>query len=166
MKINRDTVCAVALLLFCAVFFWSSTTIRDMGYESMGSEVWPQIILGILTVLCLIYLARSLRGPLGGRRPGFETAQRPKGTPWFGYYRNVIACFALFFAFLVLLPYLGMLLGGILFVFVTLSVLGGWSPRSAISHAVIAVVTVGGMWALFTYGLRVILPQGELLRLI
>jgi hypothetical protein len=30
-------------------------------------------------------------------------------------------------------------------------------------HAIIAVVAVGGMWSLFTYGLGVILPQGEIL---
>ena len=45
-----------------------------------------------------------------------------------------------FGAFLITLPFLGMLIGGVLFVFVTLSALGRWSGRDLIMHAVIAVL--------------------------
>jgi len=164
-SINRDTLCALTLLVFCAVFFWSSTNIKDMGYESMGSEMWPRIILGVLTVFSLIYLVRSLGGPLQNPDEDADVAVRPPGVSWLSYYRNVIICFILFGVFLVTLPYLGMLIGGVLFVFVTLSTLGGWSRRNLIIHACIALLAVGGMWAMFTYGLNVILPQGELLRI-
>lgn len=166
-SINRDTFCAIVFLLFCATFFWASTSIQDMGYESMGSEVWPRIILGVLTFFSLIYLARSLRGPLRGLRDDPDRVPpRPQGTSWLSYYRNVISCFCLFALFLISLPYLGMLIGGVLFVFTTLCVLGGWSGRKLIVHALIAVLAVGGMWALFTYGLHVILPEGEILRVL
>jgi hypothetical protein len=165
-SINRDTVCALALLVFCAVFFWSSTSIKDMGYESMSSEMWPRIILGVLTVFSLIYLVRSLSGPLQNADDDADIAVRPAGVSWLSYYRNVIICFLLFGVFLVTLPYLGMLIGGVLFVFAMLCALGGWSVRKMISHAVIALLAMGGMWAVFTYGLNVILPQGELLRII
>ena len=80
-----------------------------------------------------------------------------------GYWRNVLWCFALFLVYLLTLPTLGMLLGGTAFVFLLLNALGGWSGRLLLLHAVIAVVAVGGMWTLFTYGLGVILPQGEIL---
>ncbi len=164
-SINRDTVCALVLLVFSGVFFWSSTGVKDMGYESIGSEIWPQIILGVLTVLSLIYLVRSLGGPLQNPDDA-EIAVRPAGVSWLSYYRNVIISFILFGVFLVTLPYLGMLVGGVLFVFVTLCALGGWSGRKLISHAAIALLAVGVMWAVFTYGLNVILPQGELLRIL
>ena len=62
-----------------------------------------------------------------------------------------------------LLPVLGMLLDGMLFVFLLQSALGGWSPRKLALHAAIAVLTVGGMWSLFTFGLNVLLPTGELI---
>ena len=164
-SVNRDTLCAIFLLLFCATFFWASTFIQDMGYESMGSEVWPRIILVVLTFFSLIYFARSLRGPLRGLREDPDRVPpRPKDTSWLRYYRNVISCFVLFALFLISLPYLGMLIGGVLFVFTTLCVLGGWSLRNVTVHAVVAIAAVGGMWALFTYGLHVILPEGELLR--
>ena len=71
--------------------------------------------------------------------------------------------FALFLVYLLSMPYLGMLIGGLAFVFLLLNALGGWQPKQLVLHAIIALVTVGGMWSLFTFGLRVILPPGEIL---
>ena len=59
---------------------------------------------------------------------------------------------------------LGMLIGGIGFVFLILTVLGERNLKHHARHAAIAVVTIGVMWALFTFGLNVILPEGEILR--
>ena len=166
-RLNQDTVSAVVLLLFCGLFFWASTQIRDMGFETLGSEVWPQIILTVLTLLSLLYLARSLRGPLGDVAATSSVAGRTRGVrAWVNRYSNVFGCFALFGLFLVTLPYLGMLIGGVLFVFSALTLLGPWNLRSVLTHATIALLAVGGMWALFTFGLKVILPEGELLRVI
>ena len=33
---NRDTVSALVLLCGCGAFFWASTRIRDMGFETLG----------------------------------------------------------------------------------------------------------------------------------
>jgi putative tricarboxylic transport membrane protein len=54
------------------------------------------------------------------------------------------------------------LLGGVLFVFGTLTALGRRDGRGLIVHAAIALGTIGFMWGVFTYGLHVMLPQGEL----
>ncbi len=48
------------------------------------------------------------------------------------------------------------------FVFTLMGVLGGWQPKRLVLHAAVALGTVGGMWSIFTYGLGVILPQGEI----
>ena len=66
----------------------------------------------------------------------------------------------MFFVYLALMPVLGMLIGGIGFVFILLGVLGGWQRQTLPLHAAVAVIAVGGMWSLFTYGLGVILPSG------
>jgi len=34
-----------------------------------------------------------------------------------------------------------------------------------VMHGVIAIVSVGAMWSIFTFGLRVMLPEGELFKL-
>ena len=66
-------------------------------------------------------------------------------------------------AFLVTLPLLGMLLGGVLFVFFTLTLLGPREVRAVPRHAAISLGAVGVMWAVFTFALRVFLPAGEVL---
>jgi hypothetical protein len=57
-----------------------------------------------------------------------------------------------------------MLLGGILFVFGLLTLLGGFSPKLIFKHLVISILSIGFMWMVFTFGLRVMLPEGEILR--
>jgi len=61
------------------------------------------------------------------------------------------------------MPYLGMLIGGVAFAFLLMSALGGWEPRQLLIHAAIATAAVGGMWALFTFGLKVPLPAGMII---
>ena len=62
-----------------------------------------------------------------------------------------------------MLPILGMLLAGITFVFLLQGLLGGWHPRQLLLHAVVAILSVGGMWSVFTFGLNVMLPSGIIL---
>ncbi len=159
-RINRDAVIAIVLLLFCGVFFWASFDIRQPDYGVLSPAVWPRIILGVLAVLSLLYLAQSVR-----RGPDEKAADedRPQNLrQWFSYWRNVFWCFALFFFYLVSLEWLGMLVGGMIFVFLLQGMLGGWSVRNALFHAAVAMLIVGGMWSLFTFGLGVLLPRGLL----
>ena len=158
-RVNRDVVVALSLLVFCGVFYWSSLQVEDMGYETIGSEVWPQLILLGLFFLSLGYLFQSLRDTENEAGPGGGL----KG--WLGRYRNALSCYGLFVVFLLALPLLGMLIGGTLFVFAVLSLLGERTPRHYVLHAGVAVGSIGFMWAVFTFGLRVILPQGEILRI-
>ncbi|MDA0304811.1 MAG: tripartite tricarboxylate transporter TctB family protein [Proteobacteria bacterium] len=161
-RMSHDTVVAMVLLVFCGVFIWASFDIRQPDYGVLMPSTWPRVVLGALTLLSMIYLIQSLRGD--------ETvadavkAERDSGLKgWLRHWRNPIWCFVLFFAYLVTLPVLGTLIGGISFVFVLQGVLGGWAPRSLVLHASVAVIAVGGMWSLFTFGLGVLLPPGMIL---
>lgn len=158
MHLNRDTIVAIVLLLICGVFAQQSFEIREPGYGQMSPAAWPRLIVAILTFLSAIYLVQSLR-----QGPDAPT-EGPRGIAAFvSHWRNVLWCFALFLAYLLSMPVLGMLIGGTLFVFLLLNALGGWSVRLMALHAVIALVTIGGMWSLFTFGLKVFLPPGTLL---
>ena len=115
-------------------------------------------IIIALSILSLVYLVQSLRR--GAPDPGESEPFSVRGV--IAKYRNPLWCYALFLAFLLTLDYLGMLIGGILFVFCLLTAIGGASKRNLVVHAIIAVVMVGAMWALFTYALGVIFPQCEI----
>jgi putative tricarboxylic transport membrane protein len=156
-RFNRDVYIAIVLLLLCGVLFASTFTIREVDYGILTPAAWPRIILVALTILSLIYLVQSLGR---GAPPDDTEPFSLKGL--IGKYRNPLWCYGLFLLFLLTLDYLGMLIGGVLFVFFLLTAIGGASKRNLIIHALIAVIMVGAMWALFTYALGVIFPQGEI----
>ncbi len=157
-RLHTDTLIAIFLLLFCGVFLAASFTIRETSYASLGAEVWPRVVLVFLTLLSLGFLLQSLRPD---RRE--DTPARRDLRQWLAAHTNAFWCFCWFGLFLTTLPYLGMLVGGILFVYATLTSLGRRDLRSHMVHAAIAVISVAAMWALFTYGLNVFLPEGTLI---
>jgi hypothetical protein len=161
-RLNADTVSAVFLLLLTGVFFAATFEIRETSYGQMGSEVWPRLVLILLGVLSATLLLRSVVSPAQrAGSDGTEAARSGGGLAgWFARYRNAFICYGLFLLFLLTMPWLGMLIGGVLFVFLMLCALGGWQPRQLLIHALVAAASVGAMWAVFTFGLRVILPQG------
>ncbi|MFK7944951.1 MAG: tripartite tricarboxylate transporter TctB family protein [Paracoccaceae bacterium] len=155
MALNRDTIVATCLLLICGGLMYSSLDIREPDYGQLSPAAWPRVIVGVMAFLSLIYLVQSLR-----QGPDVPDPEAPKDvTAFLAYWRNVIWCFVLFALYLLVIPYLGMLVGGVLFVFLLLTALGG--ARPVLLHGAIALISVGGMWALFTFALRVILPRGE-----
>jgi hypothetical protein len=165
LPLNRDTLAAIVLLVMTGVFFIATFDIRTPDYGQLSPTVWPRTILVVLTILLLIYLVQSLRrGDERVREEPVESLSDGEGSiaekalAW----RNIFWCFGLFLLFLLTLPWLGMLVGGMAFVFLLLTALGGWTPRLMAVHAAVAVLSVGGMWSLFTFGLGVFLPQGEL----
>ncbi len=156
-RLNRDTVVAIVLLVFIGVFFWTTFDIRQPDYGILMPSVWPRVILSALALLTVIYLAQSLKATF----PVPETAEAGVGwRGWLRRYRNPLWCYVLFLAFLVTLPVLGMPIGGALFVFCLLTVLGGATRDKLALHAVIAVSAIGVIWSIFTFALHVFLPQG------
>jgi hypothetical protein len=170
-RLNRDAVIAIVLLMACGILFWSTFSIRVPEYGQLKPSTWPRVVLGVLTLLSAIYLVQSLRrGPTPVDEPGRGDANSGDGAPgpkpgligWILYWRNPLWCFGLFFAYLMTLPVLGSLIGGVLFVFTLMGVLGGGNAKNLLQHAALALISVGGMWSIFTYGLGVILPPGEI----
>jgi hypothetical protein len=159
--VNRDTVIAVVLLMACGILLVASYEIREPDYGVLSPAVWPRVIIAVLAFLSSIYLIQSIRK--GAVPAPVDETEKQTVSDFVGHWRNVFWVFALFLLYLLTLSYLGMLISGVAFVFLLLNALGGWQPRLLFLHAAIALVTVGGMWALFTFGLRVILPPGEIL---
>lgn len=164
--LSRDTIVSIALLLFCGFLIQAGFQIRDPQFGELSPAAWPQAVSYVLTAFCMIYFIQSVlanKADIAAAKAD-EAAVRHTGVvDWLRYYANPIACFALYFLFLATLPFFGTLIGGTLLVFALLSLLGGIAPRQIVLHAAIAVISVGAMWSLFTFGLRVLLPRGEIM---
>ena len=159
-RLNRDTIIAIVLLMACGILFWSTFSIREPDYGQLKPSTWPRVVLAALSLLSVIYLSVSLRQ--GPDQPGDEPRPEPGPGGWISFWRNPLWCFGLFLAYLITLPYLGSLIGGLAFVFTLMGALGGWAPRNLALHAMLSIATVGGMWCIFTFGLGVLLPPGEI----
>jgi hypothetical protein len=155
--VNRDALVAVILLLFCGAAFWETYNIQTFESAAMDADVWPRLVVGTLTVLCVLYLFQSLRHP--------ERVEVVSVRTLIGTYSNALWCFGLFALFLLTLNWLGILIGGFLFVFLCLTVLGNRSPRDHVIHALTALMTVATTWVVFSYALEVFLPQGTVFRI-
>lgn len=155
MHLNRDVFSAFILLIICGFFINEAITLKPLAGQ-MSPALWPYLILAPLTSLSLLFLVRSLSKE--------RSKDEMKGgfIGWFKHYKNPIFVFGLFLIFLLTLPFLGMLIGGVLFVFTTLSYFGGWTFKNLLVHGGIALICVGAMWSIFTFALGVLLPQGEI----
>ena len=125
-RLNRDTVIAIILMVFCGIFFWASFSIREPDYGVLPPSAWPRVVLVALSVLTVLYFVQSIR-----RTRTFDDSSSTAGKGlkhWFSIWQNPIWCFVLFFGYVASLPVLGMLIGGVTFVFLLQCVLGGWSP--------------------------------------
>ena len=156
MSLNRDSLVALFLILASGSLMLASLDIREPDYGVLSPAAWPRLIIIILGGLSVIYLLQSIRMP---KKAKDDVPQKSVGE-FILYWRNVIAVFSIFALYLIVLPYLGMLIGNILFSFILLTVLGGW--RATLMHLLIALGASGGMWLLFTYVLEVFLPRGSL----
>ena len=156
MTFNRDSVVALCLIMASGGLMVASFDIREPDYGVLSPAAWPRLIIIIMGVLSVLYFVQSLRMP----KTDTSNTQKKNLFEFVDYWRNVFAVFIIFAAYLVALPFLGMLIGNIAFSFVLLSVLGGWRPF--IVHGLVAIGTSGGMWLLFTYALEVFLPRGSL----
>jgi putative tricarboxylic transport membrane protein len=157
-RLNRDSVVAAALLIASGVLFWDTFQWRRTPYATMASSIWPRFVLVVFFALCAVYFIRSLQAGATGEAKASLTG-------WLAYYRNPLWCYGLFLLFLVAIPYIGMLVGGVLFVWAVQAAVGDRALRAQWRHAAIAVASVGVMWLIFTYAIGVILPAGRLLHL-
>lgn len=156
-RISRDTLVSLILLAFCGLMIHASFAIPATEYVQLQPSIWPRIVLGLLTASTLLMLMRSIVAPAAK-----DTGAAP-AAPALERYRNAFWIFLFFLLFLLALPWTGMLLTGIAFVFITLTILGPSGWRNALSHLLIAALTVGVMWAIFTFVLHVFLPEGRLM---
>ena len=156
---KSDIIIAIFLLCFSGVMINDASNIRDLGFEGMKADAWPRVVLWLLVVMSSVMLGKSYLK--------FKTVSDKYNENFsinLAKFKNALICFGMFMLFLSTLDYLGMLIGGILFVFGLLTLLGGFSHKLIVKHLLVSILSIGFMWMVFTFGLRVILPEGEILR--
>jgi hypothetical protein len=161
-RLNPDALIGGVLLVLCVELFRETYNFRIPPFATMSTGTWPRFVLVLLAVLSVALIAQALLQPRS--EPPIDSPLPTATASWMSH-RNALICFGLFAVFLVTLPWLGMLLGGVAFVFLMQELMGPRDAKSRVIHLAISIIAVGGMWAVFTFALRVILPEGVLLRM-
>ena len=147
---RADRVGAVLLLLF-GVWF-AAVALRYYTYwgaTGPGSGFFPFWLGVAMTVLAAFLLVQAAREP----DPGPAWIPRGRGAVRF------LGVLGASVAFVALMPWLGMVLGTVLFLIVILRVLERHSWPTALG---VAAGTAAVNWAVFTWWLRVPFPAGVL----
>lgn len=154
MKLSRDGWGGLAVLAFSAVLFGLTFRIPDNPLVPLGPGFYPRIVLALSGVLGLwMLVGDSLAARSRAAAPA--EAARPD-------YFAVVLHFAVFGAYVGLLPYAGFRLSTFLYVCVANALMD--PPRGARGWArvlVLGAVTAGVSWWVFERNLSVLMPRGR-----
>ena len=138
---------SVVFIVVGMLAFWGA---RD--FSALGS-VFPRTMAVAMVVFAAAYIAMALL------RPSAPVAT-PTGSPW---RRGAVMAVLLAWAFL--LGKVGFLATSIV-AYTALLVIANydrWTPRMAVTYAVVGALVLGGLYSVFHLVLQVPLPQGALL---
>ena len=151
MRLSRDGIAGLICLAGSLLLWWTSRGLPQPALVPIGPAFYPRILFGVTAALSLLLVLGDLWRP-ATRAPG----------PAAGY-RLVVLTFAIFSAYVFVLPWLGYRVATLLFVATLQSALD--PPRSCRSVGLVAGMAVGATvltYYVFEVYLNVLLPRGRL----
>ena len=166
---GRDGYTGLAVLAASLALFWATLGLERHPMVPVGPAFYPRIVLGICALMALVLVVMDL-GRLGTRLRGYDKSVLPahdsvtpaKAGAQSPNYRLVLLCFAIFTAYVVLLPYLGFRLSTFLFLMAMPVALERPATRRRwIVVLIVAVVATLVVYYLFEQYLHVLMPRGR-----
>ena len=151
MRLSRDGIAGLICLAGSLLLWWTSRGLPQPALVPIGPAFYPRILFGVTAALSLLLVLGDLWRP----------APRPPG-PAVGY-GLVVVTFAIFTAYVFLLPLLGYRVATLLFVATLQSALD--PPHSWRGVGLVAAMAVGATvltYYVFEVYLNVLLPRGRL----
>lgn len=145
-EIPFDRWVAVVLLVAGAGLFYDTFFFRTFDWDPVGMAFWPRMLLGGMAAVAVWHIVKG--------RVGVERAER--FTP------RAFVVFGGGLAYVFLLGYLGFFIVTPVALFAYSLWLRPLSARAVVSGAFVATVGTGLVYAIFEYGMDVILPRGFL----
>lgn len=147
----------IVLLVASVALFIAAGQIPSSMFETLGAGAFPRFVFAAIFLVALVAVIDSLRkiprtawGRLGGELRRCIISRY-----------LVVTCFALFVAYLLLLPVLGFSIASFAFVFAMQFILMPRSPVTLVIALLIALVFSFGLNLLFADVFNVFLPRGE-----
>ena len=159
--LGRDGIAGLICLGLSIALLVMTRGLPQSAMVPIGPDFYPRIVLGIMAVLAVMLIAADV---LAGwrRRGGTSSADAAVAPTGQRNYRLVVVTFAVFGAYVLLLPYLGFRIATFLFVAALQVVLEppqGWRRWTIVVAAALATVVV--TYLAFEVYLSVLLPRGR-----
>jgi putative tricarboxylic transport membrane protein len=152
--VGRDGYTGLAVLAASLGLFWATLGLERHPMVPVGPAFYPRIVLGICAVMALVLVVMDWR--LGTRLRGYDKSVTPAN------YRLVLVCFAIFTAYVVLLPYLGFRLSTFVFLLAMPVALERPAGRRRwIVVVVLALIATFVVYYVFEQYLHVLMPRGR-----
>lgn len=135
----------------CAIVLGALALWHSREFSPLGS-VFPRTMAVLMITLSVAYIAMTLLRPR-------VTEPQPAGSAW-----RRGALMVVFVAWSLLLDKVGFLATSIV-AFVAILVIANydrWTPRMAVTYGLVGAAVLGGLYAIFRFGLQVPMPQGIL----
>jgi hypothetical protein len=151
MSLSRDGVAGLILLGISLALLYQTLSLPHIPIVPVGPGFYPRIVLGFLAICSAALVVQDL---LKRRAPAQAAGPRRYGL--------VVALFAIFGAYVGLMPYVGFRIATVLFVAAAQIALD--RPRTGAQWAVVIAValgTVAATYLVFERYLLVLLPRGS-----
>lgn len=146
-KLNRSFWAAIVVLIFSLVFFYQSLAFPYSGDLGPGPGFFPTWLSGILFILSVFYIFESLKDAKE------DVGEDDKSTSSKDGLKNVVFILASMIGVLILLPLLGFVISGTLFLFILLFKEYKWYSNLSISLGVSVI-----LFLIFGSALNIPLP--------
>lgn len=131
----------LALLIASAIFLVDALQLPGGAFDPLGPGAAPEMVSGILIPLCLIVLVRAFLRDRSKAGPAADTLIEATGSPAAATPRALLLFFVLLVAYILAFQYEAahFILITCVFLFLAVIALRGWSLRSAVIAASVAL---------------------------
>lgn len=149
-KINYIII--TIFLVFGGIVWFLMKDFPSKGLEEgFGPAFYPKLLLGVLLILLVILLVQTLSNK------GMEEEEIK--LPELGQLKRPVLILLCMCGYALLMPYLGFIITGILYLFVTMRILNANLVRSIIVSVAMIII----VYLLFRYAFKVPLPLGMII---
>ena len=154
--IGRDGISGLLVLAGCVVLYVLTYRIEGNPLVAIGPAFYPRLVFIVTGVLAALLVLSDVLGRLR-RSSAAAKAAGPRPN-----YVLVVATFAVFVVYVVLMPYVGFRISTFAFV-LTMRVLLDWPEKTTgwIAAVALAAGTTLVTWFVFEQYLAVLLPRGR-----
>jgi putative tricarboxylic transport membrane protein len=166
IRLNKDLFASAFLIIFSAVMYAASNSIKKLTVSKIGADFAPKLVaigIFILSIFYLINAVKQLKGSSGAKAVEMETGEqkdqegKKKVSPL-----SVIATIGLLVLYIALLPIIGFLITTVVYLFAQMYLLAEKKERKIPLFLVTSVVTSVFVYFVFKSVFYLMLPAGIL----